>query len=73
MMNDRIKYIAEQSELNATLLFNKEKLETFSHKLIEHFIAELCMQLYWQRVELSDYRAFDRAVKNTEKQFGYER
>ena len=34
-MNERIKELAEQSELNATLLFNKEKLEKFALLIVK--------------------------------------
>jgi hypothetical protein len=33
-MNKRIRELAEQAELNATLLFNKEKLEKFAQLII---------------------------------------
>jgi hypothetical protein len=41
-MNERIKELAEQAELNATLLFNKEKLEKFAELIIRKcaFIVE---------------------------------
>jgi hypothetical protein len=34
-MNKRIRELAEQTELNATLLFNKEKLEKFALLIVE--------------------------------------
>lgn len=40
-MNERIKQLAEQAELNATLLFNKEKLEKFAGLIV----AE-CMDVF---------------------------
>ena len=33
-MNERIRELAEQAELNATLLFNKEKLEKFAELIV---------------------------------------
>ena len=33
-MNQRIRELAEQAELNATLLFNKDKLEKFAELII---------------------------------------
>jgi hypothetical protein len=33
-MNPRIKLLAEQAELNATLLFNKDKLEKFAELIV---------------------------------------
>jgi len=37
-MNERIKQLAEQAELNATLLFNKEKLEKFAELIVKECI-----------------------------------
>lgn len=34
-MNERIRELAEQAELNATLLFNKEKLEKFAELILK--------------------------------------
>lgn len=34
-MNQRIKELAEEAELNTTLLFNKDKLEKFAELLIK--------------------------------------
>ena len=34
-MNERIKELAEQAELNVTLLFNKEKLEKFAELIVK--------------------------------------
>lgn len=33
-MNKRIRELAEQAELNATLLFNKDKLEKFAELIV---------------------------------------
>lgn len=37
-MNERIKELAEQAELNATLLFNKDKLEKFAELILQECI-----------------------------------
>ncbi len=37
-MNERIKKLAEQAELNATLLFNKDKLEKFAELIVRECI-----------------------------------
>jgi hypothetical protein len=34
VMNNKFRELAEQAELNATLLFNKEKLEQFANLII---------------------------------------
>ena len=33
-MNERIRELAEQAELNVTLLFNKDKLEKFAELIV---------------------------------------
>ena len=33
-MNERIKLLAEQAELNVTLIFNKDKLEKFAELIV---------------------------------------
>jgi hypothetical protein len=38
-MNERIQQLAEEAELNATLLFNKEKLEKFAQLIVEECAA----------------------------------
>jgi len=38
-MNERIRELAEQAELNATLLFNKEKLEKFAELIVKEVLA----------------------------------
>lgn len=38
-MNKRIRELAEQAELNATLLFNKDKLEKFSELIVRECIG----------------------------------
>ena len=38
-MNQRIRELAEQAELNVTLLYNKEKLEKFAELIIRECIA----------------------------------
>jgi hypothetical protein len=44
-MNELIEELAKQAELNATLLFNKEKLEKFA-ELIVRECAELFPNVY---------------------------
>ena len=43
-MNERIRELAEQSELNATLLFNKEKLEKFAELIVRECARVVCKQ-----------------------------
>ena len=43
-MNERIRELAEQAELNATLLFNKEKLEKFAELIVQE-CADICMEM----------------------------
>ena len=45
-MNERIRELAEQAELNTTLLFNKEKLEKFAELIVKE-----CMSLMNQERE----------------------
>ena len=40
-MNERIKLLAEQAELNATLLFNKDKLEKFAELIVRECIQSI--------------------------------
>jgi hypothetical protein len=61
-VNERIKELAEQAGLNATLLFNKEKLEKFAELIIEKFAYEL-MDLHGSSPEHIIYAA---------KQYGVE-
>ena len=42
-MNERIKELAEQAELNTTLLFNKEKLEKFAELIVKECM-NICKQ-----------------------------
>lgn len=41
VMNERIKELAEQAELTATLLFNKEKLEKFARLIVQECIVQI--------------------------------
>jgi len=43
-MNERIKELAEQAELNATLLFNKDKLNLFAELIVRE-----CASLFPER------------------------
>jgi len=60
-MNKRIQELAEQAELNATLLFNKEKLEQFAELIVRE-----CCDVF---VELRT-RPADLAVLDVKKHFG---
>ena len=40
-MNERIRQLAEEAELRATLLFNKENLERFAKSIVYDFLSEL--------------------------------
>lgn len=42
-MNEQIKCLAEQAELNTTLLFNKEKLEKFAELIVKECM-NICKQ-----------------------------
>ena len=37
-MNERIKELAEQAELNVTLIFNKDKLEKFAELIVRECV-----------------------------------
>jgi hypothetical protein len=39
IMNERIRQLAEEAELNATLLFNKEKLEKFAQLIVQECVT----------------------------------
>ena len=41
-MNEKIKELAEQAELNDTILFNKDKLEKFAE-----LIVKKCAKVAW--------------------------
>ena len=40
-MNERIRQLAEEAELRATLLFNEENLERFAKSIVYDFLSEL--------------------------------
>ena len=40
-MNERIRELAEQAELNVTLYFNKEKLKKFAESIVRE-CADIC-------------------------------
>lgn len=40
-MDERIRLLAEQAELNATLLFNKDKLEKFAELIVGECVSVL--------------------------------
>ena len=45
-MNKRIRLLALQAELNATLLFNKEKLEKFAELIVQE-CADVAKETRW--------------------------
>ena len=67
-MNERIKELAEQAELNATLLFNKEKLEKFAELVVTDTISVL------QKRFMGDLNREDmevrRCIEDVKKHFG---
>jgi len=67
-MNERIKELAEQAELNATLLFNKEKLEKFAELVVTDTISVL------QKRFMGDLNREDmevrRCIEDIQKHFG---
>jgi hypothetical protein len=57
-MNERIRELAEQAELKATLLFNKEKLEKFAELIIQECASAMRdMPRYARTTELKDMEA----------------
>jgi hypothetical protein len=71
-MNTRIRELAEQAELNATLLFNKEKLEKFAHLIVQETIAEMSQQLHHAGDDQSNNPTYYKAIEKTMKAFGVE-
>ena len=67
-MNERIKELAEQAELNAALLFNKEKLEKFAELVVTDTISVL------QKRFMGDLNREDmevrRCIEDVKKHFG---
>ena len=59
-MNERIKQLAEQAELNATLLFNKEKLEKFAELIVQECV-EVCGGIAAVRAGYNDVDGRDTA------------
>lgn len=59
-MNERIKELAEQTELNATLLFNKEKLEKFAELIVRECV-EVCAGIAAVRAGYNDADSRDTA------------
>jgi hypothetical protein len=66
-MNERIRLLAEQAELNATLLFNKEKLEKFAELIVEETrvkaIEEVRQQLKWADWPISSWAIVEDACE----------
>lgn len=69
MMNERVKELAEQAELNATLLFNKGKLEKFAELIISDCLNVLCGEMYKLGIDLSNLPEWYKAIENTETNF----
>lgn len=62
-MNERLQELAEQAELKATLLFNKEKLEKFAQLIVR----ECLLKIENERFELPDF-----IIDSVKQHFGVE-
>jgi len=76
-MNERIKELAEQAGLNATLLFNKEKLEKFSELIVKECIEVVKQDMYSGMGDHSDYslgsdHTLQMAIGGIKEHFGVE-
>lgn len=71
-MNKRIEELAEQAELNATILFNKEKLEKFAELIVKEIIDEMIGQMWHYGIDESNNPSFYKAVERTKQHFGVE-
>lgn len=71
-MNDRIKELAEQAELNVTLLFNRDKLEKFAESIVLNCIDEFIGQLWNYGIDESNNPSFYKAVDRVKESFGVE-
>ena len=60
-MNQRIRELAEQAELNATLLFNKDKLNLFAELIVEE-CADICIN---ENVSILDMNVIRESGKFT--------
>jgi hypothetical protein len=69
-MNERIRELAEEAELRATLLFNKENLEKFAELIVKECLNELCEQMDKHNVDLSNLPSWYKALAKTEEHFG---
>ena len=60
-MNERIKELAEQAELNATLLFNKDKLEKFAELIVKECALQCVHNEDMDRIEkhFNNYEKWD--------------
>ena len=67
-MNERIRLLALQAELNATLLFNKEKLEKFALLIVR----ECLNQCYYRGMNDERYAGQLKAAAYIEEHFGVE-
>lgn len=66
-MNERIRELAEEAELNATLLFNKDKLEKFA-ELIVNECAKEAFEFWCNQVDCNE----ESAQSHIKKHFGVE-
>jgi hypothetical protein len=71
-MNKRIQELAEQAELRATLLFNKENLGHFAELIVRETINEMIGQLWNYGIDESNNPSFYKAVERTKEHFGVE-
>ncbi len=74
-MNERIRECADGAGLDSNWKpgFNSiygQQLEKFAQLVIQETIKELCQQMYWHGIDLSNYPKFYSAIEKTEKQFG---
>ncbi len=76
-MNERIRECADGAGLDSNWKpgFNSiygQQLEKFAQLVIQETIKELCQQMYWHGIDLSNYPKFYIAIEKTEKHFGVE-
>ena len=70
-MNERFRELAEQAELNATLLFNKDKLNLFAELIVQE-CARIARNTDLEDVEGGDSAVLRAAGEQIEKHFGVE-
>jgi len=80
-MNERIEELAEQAAAFANAdeyagierrIWQNVFRNKFAQLMIQETIKELCQQMYWHGIDLSNYPKFYIAIEKTEKQFGVE-